>query len=241
MKSGENILVKVIQLGTSEVKYKRKIIKILLFLLMLLVSFISNSQEQKYKLKKIKTISYVREYIDDTPKYEHWNSISIGVSLYGNAYYERRREPKEDGFGLDIYRDKVIYPDNFWNENYSETDKFILSSNKRFGMGIYYITPLKYGFDFFAGVGILRYYLPSSLLALPHNLIIKPSAYWYFIFGFTKEVRIAERFHLEMKGIFRNVVKYTIVQLNSHVTNFEPSLGLRYDITLKNKQFMVDQ
>jgi hypothetical protein len=67
MKSDENILLKVIEVGTSEVKYKIKTIKILLFLSMLLVSFISNSQEQKYKLKKIINITYVKEYIYNVP------------------------------------------------------------------------------------------------------------------------------------------------------------------------------
>jgi len=53
MKSGEKILVKVTEIGTSEGKYKIKIIKTLLFLSMLMVSLISYSQEQKYILKKI--------------------------------------------------------------------------------------------------------------------------------------------------------------------------------------------
>jgi hypothetical protein len=205
--------------------------KKLLVLSMVLISFISYSQE--YKLKKIKTITYVKEYVYDIPKYERWNSISLGVSPYGNAYYERRREPKEDGFGLDIYRDKVIYPNDFQNNYYSEKDKFILSSNKRFGMAIYYITPLKYGFDLSFGTGFLRYYLSKSLLDLTSNINVKQSASLYFIFGFTKEVRITERFHLEMNGKFRNVVKYSVMNDNSRVTNFEPSLGIRYDINFK--------
>ena len=116
--------------------------KKILVLSMVLLSFISYAQE--YKLKKIKTISYVKEYIDDAPIYERWNSISLGVSPYGNAYYEMRGKQKGDGFGVDIYRDKVIYPDDFQNNYYSETDRFILSSNKRFGMAMYYIAPLKY-------------------------------------------------------------------------------------------------
>jgi hypothetical protein len=53
MKSGEKILVKVTEIGKPEGKYKIKIIKTLLFLSMLMVSFISYSQEQKYILKKI--------------------------------------------------------------------------------------------------------------------------------------------------------------------------------------------
>jgi hypothetical protein len=178
---------------------------------MILFSIVSSAQD--YKLKKIKTISYVKEYVDDAPEYERWNSISLGVSPHGNVYYERRREPKEDGFGLDIYRDKVIYPDDFQNKYYSETDKFILSSNKRFGMAMYYITPLKYGFDFSAGVGFLHYYLQKSLLDLTNNLNVKSSTNWYLIFGFTKEVRITEQFHLEMNGKFRNVEKYSISEV----------------------------
>lgn len=207
--------------------------KKLLPLLMIFLSFVSYSQE--YKLKKIKTISYVKEYIDDTPEYEYWNGISLGVSPYGNAYYERRREPKGDGFGLDIYRDKVIYPDDFQNKYYSETDKFILSSNKRFGMAMYYITPLKYGYDLSFGVGFLRYYLQNSLLDLTNNINVKSSANWYFILGFTKEVRITERFHLEMNGKFRNVVKYSVFRGNSRITKFEPALGIRYDLNFKNR------
>jgi hypothetical protein len=202
--------------------------KKLLLLSMVLLSFVSYAQQ--YKLKKIKTISYTKEYIYDTPEYEHWNSISLGVSPYGNAYYERRREPKRDGFGLDIYRDKVIYPDDFQNKYYNETDKFILSSNKRFGMAMYYITPLKHGFDFSAGVGFLHYYLSKSLLDLTNNLNVKSSTNWYLIFGFTKEVRITERFHLEMNGKFRNVVKYSVMYGNSRVIKFEPALGVRYDV-----------
>jgi len=205
--------------------------KKLLILSMILLSLVSTAQE--YKLKKIKTISYVKEYIDDAPEYEHWTSISLGVSPYGNAYYERRREPKEDGFGLDIYRDKVIYPDDFQNKYYSETDRFILSSNKRFGMAMYYITPLKYGFDFSFGVGFLRYYLEKSLLDLTHNINVKSSTNWYFIVGFTKEVRITERFYLEMNGKFRNMVKYSVLYGNARVTKFEPALGIRYDINFK--------
>jgi hypothetical protein len=207
--------------------------KKLLLLSMILSSFVSYAQE--YRLKKIKTITYIKEYNYDTPKYEHWNSYSLGVSPYGNVYYERRRDPKQDGFGLDIYRDKIIYPDDFGNgKNYSETDKFILSSNKRFGMGIYYITPLKYGFDLSIGCGWLHYYLPSSLLELTHNINVKQNSSWYYIFEFTKEVRITERFHLEMKGIFRNVSKYSVIHYDNRVTNFEPSLGIRYDINFKN-------
>jgi hypothetical protein len=195
---------------------------------MILFSIVSSAQE--YKLKKIKTISYVKEYVDDAPEYERWNSISLGVSPHGNVYYERRREPKEDGFGLDIYRDKVIYPDDFQNKYYSETDKFILSSNKRFGMAMYYITPLKHGFDLSFGVGFLHYYLQKSLLDLTNNLNVKPSTNWYLIFGFTKEVRITERFHLEMNGKFRNVEKYSVKYGNSRVIKFEPAFGIRYDI-----------
>jgi len=207
--------------------------KKLLLLSMILSSFVSYAQE--YRLKKIKTITYIKEYNYDTPKYEHWNSYSLGVSPYGNVYYERRRDPKQDGFGLDIYRDKIIYPDDFGNgTNYSETDKFILSSNKRFGMGVYYITPLKYGFDLSIGCGFLHYYLPSSLLELTHNIDVKSNSSLYYIFGFTKEVRITERFHLEMKGIFRNISKYSVIHYDNRVTNFEPSLGIRYDINFKN-------
>ena len=202
--------------------------KTLLSLVLVFLSFVSYAQE--YKLKKIKTISYVKEYIDDTPEYEHWNSYSLGVSPYGNVYYERRRDPKQDGFGIDVYRDKIIYPDDFQNKYYSETDRFILSSNKRFGMGIYYITPLKYGFDLSIGCGWLHYYLPSPLLELTHNINVKPNSSWYYIFEFTKEVRITERFHLEMKGIFRNVSKYSVIHYDNRVTNFEPALGIRYDI-----------
>jgi hypothetical protein len=202
--------------------------KELLILSMILLSLVSTAQE--YKLKKIKTISYVKEYIEDAPEYEHWTSISLGVSPYGNTYYERRREPKEDGLGFDIYRDKVIYPDDFQNKYYSETDKFILSSNKRFGIGVYYITPIKYGFDLSFGFGCLRYYLQKSLLDLTRNINVKQSASWYFILGFTKEVRITERFHLEMNGKFRNMVKYSILHGNSRVTKFEPALGIRYDL-----------
>jgi hypothetical protein len=200
--------------------------KKLLVLSIILLSLVSYSQE--YKLKKIKTISYVKEYINGTPEY--WNSISLGVSPHGNAYYEMRGKQKGDGFGLDIYRDKVIYPDNFQNKYYSDTDKFILSSNKRFGMGMYYITPLKYGFDFSFGVGFLRYYLEKSLLDLTNNLNVKPSTNWYFIFGVTKEVRVTERFHLEMNGKFRNVEKYSVFRGNSRITKFEPAMGIRYDL-----------
>ena len=206
--------------------------KKLLSLIMIFLPFVSHSQE--YKLKKIKTVYYVKEYVDDRPEYEHWNSVSLGISPYGNAYYERRNEPKGDGFGVDIYRDKVIYPDDFQNKYYNETDRFILSSNKRFGMGMYYITPLKYGFDLSFGGGFLRYYLSKSLLDLTNNINVKSNTNWYFIFGFTKEVRITERFHLEMNGKFRNMVKYSIMYGNSRVTKFDPSLGVRYDINLKN-------
>ena len=204
--------------------------KKLLVLSMILFSIVSTAQE--FKLKKIKTISYVKEYIDDVPEYGHWNSISLGVSPYGNAYYEMRGKQKGDGFGVDIYRDKVIYPNDFQNRYYSETDKFILSSNKRFGMGMYYITPIKYGFDLSFGGGFLRYYLPKSLLDLTDNINVKSSTNWYFIFGFTKEVRITERFHLEMNGKFRNIVKYSVMYGNSRNTNFEPTLGIRYDINI---------
>lgn len=207
--------------------------KKLLTLLMIFISFISYTQE--YKLKKIKTISYVKEYIDDTPEYEHWNSISLGVSSYGNAYYEMRGKQKGDGFGVDIYRDKVIYPDDFQNRYYSETDKFILSSNKRFGMGMYYITPLKYGFDLSFGTGFLRYNLSKSLLDLTDNINVKSSTNWYFIFGFTKKARITERFYLEMNGKFRNVEKYSVMYGNNRITKFEPALGIRYDINFKNE------
>ena len=205
--------------------------KKILVLSMVLLSFISYAQE--YKLKKIKTISYVKEYIDDAPIYEPWNSISLGVSPYGNAYYEMRGKQKGDGFGLDIYRDKVIYPDDFQNNYYSETDRFILSSNKRFGMAMYYIAPLKYGFDFSAGVGFLHYYLPKSLLDLTNNINVKSSTNWYLIFGFTKEVRITERLHLEMNGKFRNAEKYSVMKGNRRVTKFEPAVGIRYDINFK--------
>jgi hypothetical protein len=200
----------------------------LLVLSMILLSLVSYSQE--YKLKKIKTISYVKEYIGDAPEYKRWNSISLGVSPYGNAYYEMRGKQKGDGFGIDVYRDKVIYADDFQNKYYSEKDKFILSSNKRFGMGMYYITPLKYGFDFSAGVGVLHYYLSKSLLDLTDNINVKPSTNWYLIFGVTKEVHITERFHLEMNGKFRNVEKYSVFRGNSRITKFEPAMGIRYDL-----------
>jgi len=206
--------------------------KTLLSLVLICLSFVSSSQE--YKLKKIKTISYVQEYVDNVQKHnklrDYFKSISLGISPYGNVYYEMREKEKENGFGIDVYRDKVIYPDNFWNKYYSETDKFILSSNKRFGMGMYYITPLKYGFDFSFGVGCLRYYLEKSLLDLTHNINVKSSANWYFIFGVTKEVRVTERFHLEINGKFRNVVKYSVKYGNGRVIKFEPSMGIRYDL-----------
>jgi hypothetical protein len=100
-------------------------------------------------------------------------------------------------------------------------------------MAMYYITPLKYGFDFSAGVGFLHYYLQKSLLDLTNNLNVKSSTNWYLIFGFTKEVRITERFHLEMNGKFRNLVKYSVMNGNSRVTKFEPAVGIRYDINFK--------
>lgn len=209
--------------------------KKLLLLLMIFLSFVSYAQEEKYKLKKIKTISYVKEYINNTSEYEHSGSISLGVSPHGNTYYERRSKPKGDGFGVDIYRDKVIYPNDFQNKYYSETDRFILSSNKRFGMGMYYITPLKYGFDLSFGVGFLRYNLSKSLLDLTDNINVKSSTNWYFIFGFTKEVRITERFHLETNGKFRNVEKYSVFRGNSRIIKFEPAFGIRYDLNFKNR------
>jgi len=203
-------------------------------LVVLMILLYSASYAQEYKLKKIKTISYVKEYIDDTKEYERWNTISLGVSPYGNAYYEMRGKQKGDGFGIDVYRDKVIYPDNFQNKYYSDTDKFILSSNKRFGMGMYYITPLKYGFDLSFGAGFLRYNLSKSLLDLTNNINVKSSTNWYFIFGFTKEVRITERLHLEMNGKFRNVEKYSVMYGNSRFIKFEPALGIGYDVNFKN-------
>jgi hypothetical protein len=233
MKSDESILVKVIEVGTSEVKYKIKTIKILLFLSMLLVSFISNSQEQKYKLKKIINITYVKEYIYNTPEVNYYNSISLGVSRYGNVYFEMRRKQKEDGFGIDIYQDKVIYPDDFWNKSFSETDKFILNTNKRFGIGMYYINPIKYGFNVSIGLGFLHYYLSPSLINVSHNVAVRPYTSFYWIFGLTKEIRITEQFHLQLKGTFRNLERYSLIQENSHVTNFEPSLGIRYDMNFK--------
>jgi len=233
MKSDESILVKVIEVGTSEVKYKIKTIKILLFLSMLLVSFISNSQEQKYKLKKIINITYVKEYIYNTPEVNYYSSISLGVSRYGNVYFEMRRKQKEDGFGIDIYQDKVIYPDDFWNKSFSETDKFILNTNKRFGIGMYYINPIKYGFNVSIGLGILHYYLSPSLINVSHNVAVRPYTSFYWIFGLTKEIRITEQFHLQLKGTFRNLERYSLIQENSHVTNFEPSLGIRYDMNFK--------
>jgi hypothetical protein len=233
MKSDESILVKVIEVGTSEIKYKIKTIKILLFLSMLLVSFISNSQEQKYKLKKIINITYVKEYIYNTPEVNYYNSISLGVSRYGNVYFEMRRKQKEDGFGIDIYQDKVIYPDDFWKKSFSETDKFILNTNKRFGIGMYYINPIKYGFNVSIGLGFLHYYLSPSLINLSHNVAVRPYTSFYWIFGLTKEIRITEQFHLQLKGTFRNLERYSLIQENSHVTNFEPSLGIRYDMNFK--------
>jgi hypothetical protein len=226
MKSDENILVKVIEVDTSEVKYKKK----LLFFSMVLVSFISNAQEQKYKLKKITNITYVKEYINTVPEGNYYSSISFGVSRYGNVYYEMRRKQKEDGFGIDIYQDKVIYPDDFWNKSFSETDKFILNTNKRFGVGVYYINPPNYGFNLSFGVGILHYYLPASLLNVSHNVAVRPYTSFYWIFGFTKEIHITKRFHLEMKGIFRSLERYSIIQENSHVIIFEPLMGIRYDM-----------
>jgi hypothetical protein len=212
--------------------------KKLLSLLMIFLSFVSYAQEEKYKLKKIKTISYVKEYINDVPKYNKtyfYKSISLGVSPRGNVYYEMKGRQTESGFGIDVYRDKVIYPDNFWNKYYSETDKFILGSNKRLGIGIYYITPLKYGFDLSAGFGALHFYLPSSLLTISNNTAVKPTTTWYWIFSLTKTVRITERFYLESKGMFRNVDKYSIILNNSRVTKFEPLMGIRYDINFKNE------
>jgi len=203
-----------------------------LSLVLVFLSFVSYAQE--YKLKKIKTISYVQEYVDNVQKHnklrDYFKSISLGISPYGNVYYEMREKEKENGFGIDVYRDKVIYPDNFWNKYYSETDKFILSSNKRLGIGIYYVTPLKYGFDLSGGVGGLHFYLPPSLLLISDNPSVTPTTSWYWIFSFTKKVRITERFYLEGKGIFRNVEKYSILGNGDRVTNFEPALGIRYDI-----------
>jgi len=230
MKSGEKILVKVTEIGKPEGKYKIKIIKTLQFLSMLMVSFISYSQEQKYILKKNINITYTKEYIYDTPEDNYYSSISLGVSRYGNVYYEMRRKQKQDGIGIDIYQDKVIYPDEFWKKCFSETDKFILNTNKRFGIGVYYVNPPKYGFSVSMGVGLLHYYLPPSLMNISHNVAVRPYTSFYWIFGFTKEIRITKRFHLEMKGIFRNLERYSIIQENSHVTNFEPSFGIRYDV-----------
>ena len=100
---------------------------------------------------------------------------------------------------------------------------------------MYYITPLKYGFDLSFGAGFLRYNLSKSLLNLTNNINVKSSANWYFIFGFTKEARITERFYLEMNGKFRNVEKYSVMYGNSRITKFEPALGIRYDINFKNE------
>ena len=97
-------------------------------------------------------------------------------------------------------------------------------------MAMYYITPLKHGFDLSFGVGFLRYYLQKSLLDLTNNINVKSSANWYFIFGLTKEVRITERFHLEMNGKLRNMVEYSVMYGNSRITKFEPALGIRYDL-----------
>jgi hypothetical protein len=95
--------------------------KKLLPLVLIFLSFVSYAQEEKYKLKKIKTISYVKEYIYDVQKYNKtyfYKSISLGISPHGNVYYEMRGKEKENGFGIDVYRDNVIYPDNFWNKYY---------------------------------------------------------------------------------------------------------------------------
>ena len=209
---------------------------------MLLVSFVSYGQEQKYKVKKYikKNVSYDTTYISDVPKYEkikpkkinykeydEYSSVSLGISASGNVNIETRTKWKH-GIGIDIYQDKVIYPDYFWNVygTYSQTDKLILNSNKRFGLGVYYITPLKYGFDLSFGGGFLRYYLTTSL-PIPSDLNPTTSVYW--VFGFTKEVRITERLHLEGKGMFRNTRRYAM-DLTNRVTNFEPSLGIRYDL-----------
>ena len=220
--------------------------KKLLVFSMLLASFVSYGQEQKYKVKKYikKNVSYDTTYISDVPKYEKtkpkkteyrlyddYSSVSLGVSTRGNVNIETRRKWK-DGFGLDIYNDKVIYPDDFWNNgSYSQMDKDILNSNKRFGLGVYYITPLKYGFDLSFVGGLIKYYLTTSL-PIPEDFVPTTSLYW--VFGFTKEVRITERLHLEGKGMFRNTRRYAKEQISQNrITNFEPSLGIRYDINFK--------
>jgi len=222
--------------------------KKLLLSFLVLMSFVSYGQEQKFKVKKNikKNVYYDTTYISDVPKYEKikpkkinykeyddYNSISLGVSPYGNINIETRTKGK-DGIGMDIYQDKVIYPDNFWtdfnnpNDSYTTMDKVILNSNKRFGLGVYYITPLKYGFDVSIGGGLLHYYLTTGI---PNNFPSITSVYW--VFGFTKEVRITERLHLEGKGFFRNTRRYAM-DLTNRVTNFEPSLGIRYDLKLKH-------
>ena len=219
--------------------------KKLLVFSMVLVSFVSYGQEQKYKVKKYikKNVSYDTTYISDVPKYEkikpkkinykeynEYNSISLGVSARGNVNIETRMKWKH-GIGVDIYQDKVIYPDNFWNVTYSQTDKLILNSNKRFGLGVYYIAPLKYGFDLSFGGGFLNYYLTTSL-PIPSDFV--PITSVYYVFGFTKEVRITERLHLEAKGMFRNTRRYAKEQISQNrITNFEPSLGIRYDLNFK--------
>ena len=96
---------------------------------------------------------------------------------------------------------------------------------------MYYITPPKYGFNLSIGIGYLNYYLPPSLIALSHNVAVKPTTSVYWILGFAEEVRIAKRLHIEMKGTFRNVGRYSILYFfKDRVINFEPSLGIRYDM-----------
>ncbi len=232
--------------------------KILIFILLLMCVNILFSQEKKYKLRKVITTSYVKDYYDEDTVYnfkvkkekkplkffykKENESISLNLSTNFNLNFERRYKHNSGGFGIDIYHDKVIYPDYFWNKYYSqnsfeqklEAKKYLSENNFRVGIGIYKISSSLLGFDISYGIGIISYNLKNRNLEpywgkFPNNILSL-----YYIIGFTKEVRISENIHIQLKGIFRNTRKFgqnfLFEEENlGRITKFEPLLGIRYD------------
>jgi hypothetical protein len=155
--------------------------------------------------------------------------ISVSPKLNVNLDY-RFYTTKLGGVGIDLYRDRVVYSDNFFIEKnnplspYTQKDIEVLrNTNKRSSIGVYYITPKYKGFDFMVGIGVLNYSIVENGVRNTY------SHTGYTIYGINKDINLTKKIDLQLRGVIRNMSKYGQSK-HGRMNVIEPMVGIKYEL-----------
>ena len=155
--------------------------------------------------------------------------VSVSPKLNVNLDY-RFYTTKLGGVGVDLYRDKVVYGDNFFIEKnnplspYTQKDIDVLrNTNKRSSIGVYYISPKYKKFELMVGFGVLSYSIVENGV---RNVY---SHTGYTIYGINKDIKLTRKIDLQLRGVIRNMSKYGQSK-HGRMNVIEPMVGIKYEL-----------